>query len=171
MGRGGHIDRLKSAYIEGVRLVGGKLTLPIYEKSLPPLLSVKNCRHAYQGQIKKDGATTALPSPLSSFSPHQNQAVCIQIAREECGAILTHSLHSARGYNLQLVHPAGHGMAVHITAIKTARERKECKEAGEKKEPKKEERTCDLLHHKTSFIIFVFSAVFSLVVVIGLIYF
>ena len=113
------------------------------------------------------------PFPSLILFPHQNQAVCIQIAREESGAILTHSLHSARGYNLQLVHPAGHGMAVHIAAIKTAREKREGRSARRqerKKEPKKEERTRDLLHHKISFIILVFSAVFSFVVVIGLIY-
>ena len=109
------------------------------------------------------------PFPSLLLFPHQNEAVCIQIAREESGAILTHSLHSARGYNLQLVHPAGHGMAVHIAAIKTAREKREGRSARRqerKKEPKKE----DLLHHKTSFIILVLSAVFSFVVVIGLIY-
>ena len=118
------------------------------EKSLPPLLSVKNCGHAYQGQIKKEGATTALP--LSPPFPHQNEALCIQIAREECGAILTHSLHSARGYNLQLVHPAGHGMAVHITAIKTAREKREGRSARRqerKKSPRKRKE------HATFFII------------------
>ena len=140
------------------------------EKSLLPLLSVKNCWHALRRMERQQ------PLPSLRLLPHQNQAVCIQIAREESGAILTHSLHSARGYNLQLVHPAaaGHGMAVHITAIKTAREKREGRSARRqerKKEPKKEERTCDLLHHKTSFIILVLRAVFSFVVVIGLIYF
>ena len=108
--------------------------------------------------------------PSLLLFPHQNQAVCIQIAREESGAILTHSLHSARGYNLQLVHPAGHGMAVHITAIKKQPEKRkkgEVQGRRGKKEPKKEERICDLLHHQTSFIILVFSAVFSFIVVIG----
>ena len=132
------------------------------EKSLPPLLSVKNCGHAYQGQIKKDGATTALPlSP--PFPPPKSSRLHSDRAGRERGH--SYALTPFCSWLQLTTRPPGrawHGSPYRGYKNSQRKERREkCKAGEEKKSPRKRKEYATFFIIK-QVLLFWFSAQFFL---------
>ena len=100
---------------------------------------MKNCGHAYQGQIKKDGATTALPlsSPLSP--PKSSRLHSDRAGRERSHSYALTPFCSWLQLTTRPPGRAWHGSPYHGYK-KTAREKKEGRSARQERKKRAQER-------------------------------